>query len=249
MAESIYKGCRRKGFTTVYRTAAQDTRLSLKARGLFLLMQSLPENWQYTISGLSAVAGTGKDQIRSGLKELMETGYLVMEQSHDAGGKFAGNIFVLQEEAPLPENPTTVEKTASPLSGKPSTEKPSTENPTVNNNNINNNKKTPIVPQEIFALCAAYAGEDGELLEAVLGLLENRAAMRPKPKPVRTARAMNGILRQLDKLSSGDRALKLALLDKATLSNWLTVYPLKPDELSASAAPEPSGEEEHFGWQ
>lgn len=92
--------------------------------------------------------------------------------------------------------------------------------------------KPPIVPREIFALCAAYAGEDGELLDTILGLLENRAAMK---KPVKTARAMNGILNKLDKLSGGDRALKLALLDKATVSNWLTVFPLKPDELPAKS--------------
>ena len=136
MAESVYKGCRRKGFTTVYREVAQDARLSLKARGLFLLMQSLPEDWNYTISGLAQLANTGKDQIRSGLKELLEVGYLVKEQSHDGTGKFAGNIFILQENAPpLSGNPTT---------GNPTTEKPSTENPTQQNNNIH---IPPIVPQ------------------------------------------------------------------------------------------------------
>lgn len=48
---------------------------------------------------------------------------------------------------------------------------------------------------------------------------------------------MNGILNKLDKLSGGDRGMKLALLDKATVSNWLTVFPLKPDELPASPDP------------
>ena len=126
MADAIFKGGRRRGFTTVYREVAQDRRLSLKARGLFLLLQSLPETWQYTISGLATLAGTGKDQIRSGLAELLKVGYLVKEQAHDEAGKFAGNIFVLQEEAPLSENPTTVEGEAAPLSGKPSTGKPAT---------------------------------------------------------------------------------------------------------------------------
>lgn len=243
MPESTFKG-RRKGYAVVYRSVAQDKRLSLKARGLFLLMQSLPEDWKYTISGLANVAGTGKDQIRAALKELMDTGYLVMEQSHDDGGKFAGNVFVLQEDAPLSENPTTVEKTASPLSGKPSTEKPSTENPTLYNKNIQNKnkQKPPIVPQGILSLCQAYAGEDGELLEAITGLLENRAAANKKP--VKTARAMNGILKKLDKLSGGDRALKLALLEKATVSNWLTVFPLKKDEQPSNSSPSRLMEEE-----
>lgn len=46
-------------------------------------------------------------------------------------------------------------------------------------------------------------------------------------KPVKTLRALNGILKELDKLSGGDRNQKLALLEHATLCNWLTVYPLR----------------------
>lgn len=235
MPETYFRGCR-KGYAIVYRTVAQDKRISLKARGLFLLMQSLPEDWNYTVSGLASVAGTGKDQIRAALRELMETGYLIKEQSHDNDGKFSGNIYILQEESPLSGFPTTVRKTASPLSGKPSTGKPSTVFPTLQNKNIQNKNKQrpPIVPQEIFKRCAAYAGEDKEILDAILGFLENRALA--KKSPVKTTRAMNGILNKLDKLSGGDRALKLALLDKATVSNWLTVFPLKPDELPVSDA-------------
>lgn len=233
MSETIFKG-HRKGYAIVYRAVAQDKRLTLKARGLFLLMQSLPEDWNYTVAGLASVAGTGKDQIRAGLRELMNTGYLIKEQSHDGGGKFSGNVYILQEEAPLSENPTTVEKTASPLSEKPSTGKPSTVFPTLQNNKEQNKnkQKPPIVPHDVFDLCAGYAGEDGELLDALLGLLENRAAANKSP--VKTTRAMNGILNKLDKLSGGDRGMKLALLEKATVSNWLTVFPLKPDEVSAS---------------
>lgn len=149
MAEIVIRAGRRKGFTTVFRSAAQDKRLSLKARGLFLLMQSLPDGWRYTISGLAALAGTGKDQIRSGLKELTDVGYLVKEQSHDADGKFSGNTYILQEESPLSENPTTVPNPPSPLSGKPSTGKPSTENPTLRDNIYTDydKNKPPIVPQ------------------------------------------------------------------------------------------------------
>lgn len=156
MAERVYKGGRRKGFTTVYRAVAQDCRLSLKARGLFLLLQSLPEDWKYTISGLATLAGTGKDQIRSGLDELEKVGYIVKEQSHDKSGKFAKNVFVLQDEvpdSPLSENPTTAGSKIEPLSENPATGK--TDNgktvngkPDANRIIINKSiKKSPIVPQ------------------------------------------------------------------------------------------------------
>lgn len=170
MSESVYKVGRRKGFTVVYRSVAQDQRLSLKARGLFLLIQSLPDDWKFTVSGMATLAGTGKDQIRSSLKELKEMGYIVKEQSHDGSGKFSGNTFVLQEEAPLSplsENPTTVDTEIEPSSENPTTVdteiEPSSENPmtgkpddgkTVNGkpdaNKIIINKrinKPPIVPQ------------------------------------------------------------------------------------------------------
>lgn len=99
MAESIYRRGKHKGFTTVYRSVAQDKRLSLKARGLFLLLQSLPDDWRYTQAGLAHVAGMGRDQIRSALAELEKAGYLTAEQAHDEGGKFSGAVYVLHDEA------------------------------------------------------------------------------------------------------------------------------------------------------
>ena len=237
MADAIFKGGRRRGFTTVYREVAQDRRLSLKARGLFLLLQSLPETWQYTISGLATLAGTGKDQIRSGLAELLKVGYLVKEQAHDEGGKFAGNIFVLQEEAPLSENPTTVNEQTVPLSGKPipekpSTGKPSTENPTlIKEESKRKRNKTPKAPKGglktpgfVWECVENFLGDDPDYWDAFSGFLENREALK---KPVLTTRSINTILNKLRKVSREEGIL---MLDKATNRNWLTVFPLDEDE-------------------
>lgn len=250
MADAIFKGGRRRGFTTVYRDVAQDRRLSLKARGLFLLLQSLPETWQYTISGLATLAGTGKDQIRSGLAELLEVGYLVKEQAHDAGGKFAGNIFILQEEAPLSENPTTVGEQIAPLSGnpipeKPTTGKPSTENPTLIDKEYKKRiNKTPKAPKRglktpafVWDCVDNFLGDDPEYQAAFVGLLENREALG---NPVLTTRSINTIINKLRKVS---REEGIAMLDKAVERNWLTVFPLKDDERPAV----PPAREE-YGW-
>lgn len=231
MSDSVFKCGRRKGFTTVYRDVAQDERLSLKARGLFLLMQSLPDDWNYTVAGLAKKAGVGKDQIRSGLKELLDVGYLVKEQTHDEGGKFAGNVYILQEEAPpLSGNPST---------GNPSTVFPLTENPTEHNKDKKNKeKKNPLPPVEVYDAIESYIGDDPEYREAFDGFLANRTAMK---KPVRTARAINTIINRLRKVNH--RETEIAMLDKATESNWLTVYALKEDELPASDTPE------GYGWE
>ena len=108
MGESSIKSGRKKGFVVLFRSAAQDGRLSLEARGLFALMVSLPDDWEYTVSGLAVKAGCGREKVRRLLKELQSVGYLIREQSHDSGGKFGGNVYVLQDEAPLPETRPTV---------------------------------------------------------------------------------------------------------------------------------------------
>lgn len=146
MAESNYRVDKSKGFTVVYRAVAQDKRLSLKTRGLFLLMQSLPSDWSFSQTSLAKMAGVGRDQIRAALTELEKTGYLRREekQSHDGTGHFARYDYVLQAESPNPppplfENPTTVTQENSPL-----LENPSAENPTLQNSILTN---TPIAPK------------------------------------------------------------------------------------------------------
>jgi hypothetical protein len=137
MAESIIKGRKkRRDYTQIYNSAIKDRRLDLKTLGLFVVMQSFPDDWEYSVSGLAARVRIGRDAIRKCLRQLEDAGYLVREQGHDKNGKFAGNTYVLQEEAPplpLTENPATVEPENPPLTEKPSTVKPSTEKPLTEN--------------------------------------------------------------------------------------------------------------------
>lgn len=100
MAESTVHFRRGRGFTTIYNSMAQDPHLTLAARGLFTMIASLPQDWDYTVSGLAVKANTTRYEVRKCLENLQEAGYLLREQSHDSGGKFAGNTYVLQEESP-----------------------------------------------------------------------------------------------------------------------------------------------------
>lgn len=236
--ESKIKMIRRGGYTVLPNQILRDETLTLQAKGLFCMMASFPENWDFTVKGLATVAGCGREKISAALKNLEDAGYLLREQGHSETGQFAANFFVLYDEkiAPLPGFPST---------GKPSTGKPLTENPAqINKDRIKERRnKPPIVPREVLNRVKEYAGEDQELLNGIMGLLENRTAIK---KPVRTLRALDGILRDLDKHSGGSRATALQMLDKATKSNWLTVYPLKADELPPAVGGQ--GKEE-YGWQ
>lgn len=146
MGENTFKSGRKKGFIVLYRDAAQDTRLTLEARGLFALMVSLPENWEYTVSGLAIKAGCGKDKVRRLLRELQTVGYLVREQGHDVGGKFASNVYILQDESPLSGNTVNSENRQRL---EPSTEKPLTDFATQKNKEENNKdlKEPPKAPK------------------------------------------------------------------------------------------------------
>ena len=49
--------------------------LSLKAKGLLSQMLSLPENWDYTLKGLSLINRESIDAIRTAVWELEKAGY------------------------------------------------------------------------------------------------------------------------------------------------------------------------------
>lgn len=72
-----------------------------------------------------------------------------------------------------------------------------------------------------------YAGEDGELRER---LEEFREVRKRKKKPLQTRRAAAILTGRLDRLSGGDRQMKLELLDTSILHGWDSVYPLKEGE-------------------
>lgn len=251
MGDSIIKSGRKRGFTVLYKSAIEDQRLPLDARGLLAVMVGLPEDWSYTITGLAEHVGVGRNTIRRLLGILEEVGYLVRDQAHDESGRFAGNVYILQDEAP-PSSANT-DDGETPLSVNTDDgenrqrQTPSSVKQTqLNTHSITKdpiNQKTAI-PREIADRVAAYCGTDNELQDALTGLLVNRAKVN-RQKAVKTERALSGILRKLDELSGGRREVKIALLDKATVNNWLTVYELKPDELppaeTASSAAMPLG--------
>lgn len=223
---------RSKGFFILFRDVAQDVRLSLEARGLFAMMASLPEDWEYSVSGLALKAGCGKDKTRRLLKELEKVGYLIREQSHDNGGKFAGNVYVLQDEAP-------------PLSGNTDNgenrqrEKPSSGFPTQKNiDSKEEETKKPPNPQrgnggakaskydlqeDAKPVLRRYCGDDMELAQALADLI----AVRRELKAINSKRGITALLSELDRLSGGHRETKLLLLRQSVANSWKSVFPLK----------------------
>ena len=65
----------------------RNKELSLKAKGLLSQMLSLPEDWDYTLAGLSHINREKIDAIREAVKELEKAGYIVRSRERDEKGR------------------------------------------------------------------------------------------------------------------------------------------------------------------
>lgn len=65
-----------RNYTVVSNYHFKEKNMSLKAKGLLSLMLSLPDDWDYSISGLVAICKENETSIKTALDELKEFGYL-----------------------------------------------------------------------------------------------------------------------------------------------------------------------------
>ena len=73
----VFRVSKNRDFTVIANSVFKDRRLSAKAKGILVEMLSLPENWDYTLKGLTTLFSDGIDSIRQGIKELEENGYIM----------------------------------------------------------------------------------------------------------------------------------------------------------------------------
>ena len=119
---AVFRVERNKGYTVMSNHHLRNKELSLKAKGLLSQMLSLPEDWDYTLAGLSFINREKIDAIREAVKELERAGYIVRSRERDEKGRLRGTDYVIFEQ---PQTP--------PVSDLPTLEKPTQENPTLEN--------------------------------------------------------------------------------------------------------------------
>lgn len=79
---SVIRVNKNKNYTTMSNFHLKDKNLSLKAIGLLSKMLSLPEDWDYSISGLTKLCKEGERSIKSALDELKENKYLIVTKMY-----------------------------------------------------------------------------------------------------------------------------------------------------------------------
>ena len=150
---AVFRVERNKGYTVMSNHHLRNKELTLKAKGLLSQMLSLPEDWDYTLAGLSQINRESIDAIRTAIWELEKAGYIKRQQGRDAKGKMTAIEYTIYEQPQPPDdtppgldNPTLENPTpGNPILENPTPGKPTTENPTQLNKDI---QKTDLPKKE-----------------------------------------------------------------------------------------------------
>ena len=123
---AVFRVERNTGYTVMSNHHLRNKELSLKAKGLLSQMLSLPEDWDYTLAGLSHINREKIDAIREAVKELEKAGYIVRSRERDEKGRLRGADYVIYEQ-PQPREPEAATSGGQP----PILDLPTLENPTL----------------------------------------------------------------------------------------------------------------------
>lgn len=139
---AVFRVEKTRDYTVMANHHLKNRALTLKAKGLLSLMLSLPEDWDYTLKGLSLISVEGIDAIREAVRELEYAGYIIRSRERNGKGQLKGTEYVIYEkphsseappkaEKPAQENPTLDNPTQEkPILGFPALAEPIQENPT-----------------------------------------------------------------------------------------------------------------------
>ena len=135
---AVFRVEKNRGYTVMSNHHLRNKDLSLKAKGLLSQMLSLPEDWDFTLKGLSRINREQIDAIRAAVKELEQAGYIARSRERDSQGRLRGADYIIYEQPqPVPDSPTLENPTLdNPTLEKPTQEKPTLENPTQLNKDI-----------------------------------------------------------------------------------------------------------------
>ena len=107
-----------KQYTVISNHHLKDKRLSLKSIGLLTIMLSLPDGWDFSVSGFAKICKDGITAINSAMKELEVYGYVQRNYTRDQKGRYIDIEYVVRE-VPLAEIPAQNPIVENPILDKP----------------------------------------------------------------------------------------------------------------------------------
>lgn len=97
---SVFRVEKSANYTVMSNQHFKERKMSLKSKGLLSLMLSLPDDWDYSISGLITLSDDGETSVKSSLKELERFGYLRVDKIYPSKGgpKYISYIYNIFEK-------------------------------------------------------------------------------------------------------------------------------------------------------
>lgn len=117
---AILKNKTQSNFTMISNNILKDRELSLKDRGLFCTLSSLPDGWNFSVAGLSSILPDGKNAISTAMAHLEKCGYLERNVIRGEKGTYQSLIEIFPEknnssDIPLEESHDRKSDTDNPL--------------------------------------------------------------------------------------------------------------------------------------
>ena len=221
---SVIRVNKTKNYTVLSNYHFKEKKMSLKSKGLLSLMLSLPDDWNYSISGLVALSKDGKDSVMSALSELEKFGYLQRVQKVNDKGQFAGIEYNIYEQ-PQDEIAVAVNK----KSDKQKMEKENAENQPLSNTNKSNKKENKVLYDINNYIDILDTVPDSQLRNYYCYFIENRFRLNA---PI----GRNGLVLLMERvreLVGLDLDKQKELLRIALINNWKNVYVKEEAEESA----------------
>lgn len=226
---SVIRVHKTSNYTVMSNRHFKEREMSLKAKGLLSLMLSLPDDWNYSISGLVTLSRDGKDSVMSALSELEKFGYLKRERIVNEKGQFNGVEYNIFEE-PQPKNPVSEKQN----SEKQESDNSNSEKPRqLNTNSINhlNNKDIKELNKNKRGFREILSSiQDMELRELYIDYIEARENMEA---PL-SAKGLEMLIERCERLSAYNVKVQKLLLEAAIINNWKNVYVPSESELKAA---------------
>ena len=144
-------------FTVVSNEWLKDKDLSLKAKGLLCVLQSLPDDWNFSIAGLVAILREGTDCVQATIHELRDAGFITWRRERNEKGQF--DVVVELHEKRQPQS--------NDHSGKPTVAKTAQYNKEIKE--INKNDNTKVLSLEKSVETAVVANNETSLQKTTYG--------------------------------------------------------------------------------
>lgn len=232
----IFRVNKTKNYTVMSNAHLQDRELSLKAKGLLSVVLSLPDEWNYSIAGLTSICKENETAIKTALSELKDAGYLQIikkKPNETTSGRFEYVYEFYETRQNLTKQDTEKQGIEIlPVETIPLNKNTNEENTKRIKENERKNGRNPDSYTEILDQVPLIK-DNPELKETFIEFIK----MRKLIKAPLTDRALKMIVNQAFKLSNGNPEIMKQIVDQSIRNNYKDVYPLKNMTQSAATSP------------